>query len=77
MAVTERTKVNIRWMIRRDLPEVFRVEQESFDYPWSEDDFLRCMRQRNCIGMVSGSFLNLSPLATPWASGFFPQNVVC
>src|SRR5262249_49617389 len=27
--------------------------QESYDYPWLEEDFLRCLRQRNCIGMVA------------------------
>ena len=29
------------------------IEAESFEFPWSEDDFLRCLRQRNCIGMVA------------------------
>jgi ribosomal-protein-alanine N-acetyltransferase len=45
--------VHIRWMIRRDMPEVLLAEQESFDYSWTEEDFLRCLRQRNCIGMVA------------------------
>jgi [ribosomal protein S18]-alanine N-acetyltransferase len=49
----DRVRVHIRWMIRRDMPEVLRAEQESFDYAWTEDDFLRCLRQRNCIGMVA------------------------
>jgi ribosomal-protein-alanine N-acetyltransferase len=40
-------------MIRRDMPEVLVTEQASFDYSWSEEDFLRCLRQRNCIGMVA------------------------
>jgi ribosomal-protein-alanine N-acetyltransferase len=46
-------RVHIRWMIRRDMPEVLQTEQESFDYSWTEEDFLRCLRQRNCIGMVA------------------------
>ena len=46
-------KVNIRWMMLRDIPEVIRIEKESFEYPWSEDDFFHCLRQRNCIGMVA------------------------
>lgn len=46
-------KVHIRWMIRRDMPEVLATENESFEFPWCEDDFLRCLRQRNCIGMVA------------------------
>ena len=46
-------RVHIRWMIRRDMPEVLDVERSSFEFPWAEDDFIRCLRQRNCIGMVA------------------------
>ena len=46
-------RVHIRWMIRRDMPEVLGVERESFEFPWLEEDFIRCLRQRNCIGMVA------------------------
>lgn len=46
-------KVHIRWMIRRDMPEILQIEQASFEFPWSEEDFVRCLRQRNCIGMVA------------------------
>ena len=49
----DQVRVHIRWMIRRDMPEVLQAEQASFDYSWSEEDFLRCLRQRNCIGMVA------------------------
>ena len=45
--------VHIRWMIRRDMPSVLAIEQECFEFPWYEDDFVRCLRQRNCIGMVA------------------------
>ena len=45
--------VHIRWMIRRDMPEVLDIEGQSFEFPWSEEDFIRCLRQRNCIGMVA------------------------
>ncbi len=44
---------NIRWMIRRDMPAVLDIEQHSFEFPWSEEEFIRCLRQRNCIGMVA------------------------
>jgi GNAT superfamily N-acetyltransferase len=44
--------VHIRWMIRRDIPEVMQIENESFEFPWFEEDFIRALRQRNCIGMV-------------------------
>lgn len=43
----------LRWMIRRDMPEVLAIERASFEFPWTEDDFTRCLRQRNCIGMVA------------------------
>lgn len=46
-------RVHIRWMIRRDMPEVLAIENSSFDYPWCEEEFLRVLRQRNCIGMVA------------------------
>jgi ribosomal-protein-alanine N-acetyltransferase len=49
----EQVRVHIRWMIRRDMPEVLQIEQDSFEYAWTEEDFLRCLRQRNCIGMVA------------------------
>src|ERR671936_1313874 len=52
-AEKEQVRVHIRWMIRRDMPEVLQTEQESFEYSWTEEDFLRCLRQRNCIGMVA------------------------
>ena len=49
----QEVRVHIRWMIRRDMPEVLAIESESFEFPWLEEDFFRCLRQRNCIGMVA------------------------
>ncbi len=48
-----RLRVQLRWMIRRDMAEVLEIEQEAFEFPWSDEDFTRCLRQRNCIGMVA------------------------
>lgn len=48
-----KTEVQIRWMIRRDMPEVLEIERQSFEFAWTEEDFLCCLRQRNCIGMVA------------------------
>ncbi len=48
-----RSQVQIRWMIRRDMQSVLDIEKQSFEFAWSEDDFIRCLRQRNCIGMVA------------------------
>lgn len=47
------SRLHIRWMFKRDMPQVLEIEAESFEFPWSEDDFHRCLRQRNCIGMVA------------------------
>lgn len=55
MPLTESTQscVHIRWMIRRDMPSVLAIEEASFEFSWSEEEFIRCLRQRNCIGMVA------------------------
>jgi ribosomal-protein-alanine N-acetyltransferase len=47
--------VHIRWMIRRDMPEVLEIENACFDIPWNEENFLTTLRNRNCIGMVAES----------------------
>lgn len=44
--------LDIRWLIRRDLMEVLDIENAPFAQCWTEEDFLCCLRQRNCIGMV-------------------------
>ena len=49
----ELLRIHIRWMIRRDMPEVLAIEHASFEFPWCEEEFLRVLRQRNCIGMVA------------------------
>lgn len=43
---------HVRWLIRRDMPEVLRIEQDSFADPWEEDDFVRVLKNRNCIGKI-------------------------
>ena len=43
---------HIRWMIRRDMPRVLEIERECFEFAWTEDDFIRCLRQNGNIGMV-------------------------
>lgn len=44
---------NIRWMIRRDMSEVLEIENECFEFAWTEADFIECLQKRNCIGMVA------------------------
>ena len=53
VAVERPLKMHIRWMIRRDMPEVLEIEEQCFEFLWYEEDFIRCLRQRNCIGMVA------------------------
>lgn len=43
----------IRWLVRRDFPAIMAIENNSFEYPWTERDFLDALRQRNVIGMVA------------------------
>ncbi|MEZ6059708.1 MAG: ribosomal protein S18-alanine N-acetyltransferase [Planctomycetaceae bacterium] len=47
------SRSQIRWLIRRDMDEVLKIERGSFEFPWTEDEFLFCLRQRNCIGTVA------------------------
>ena len=47
------SRVHIRWMKHGDMPEVLAVESASFDFPWREENFIRCLMQRNCVGMVA------------------------
>lgn len=47
------SRTQIRWLIRRDMDEVLQIEGSSFQYPWTEEEFLCCLRQRNCIGTVA------------------------
>jgi len=46
-------RCGLRWMIRRDVPEVMAIEDASFDYPWDEMTFVRVLRQKNVIGKVA------------------------
>lgn len=49
----QQVSARIRWMIGRDMDQVCRLESDSFRFAWQEEDFLQCLRQRNCIGMVA------------------------
>ncbi len=53
MTKSRTVKTHIRWLIRRDLADCLEIEADSFEFPWCENDFLRCLRQCNCIGMVA------------------------
>jgi len=53
MSVANENAVHVRWMIRRDMAEVMRIESDSFDSPWNGDDFMKMLRHRNVIGMIA------------------------
>ncbi len=46
-------KVQIRWLLHCDLPKVLDIERRVFESAWTEEDFLHCLQQRSCIGMVA------------------------
>ncbi len=48
-----RCLVHIRWMIRRDMPEVLDIENEAFEFPWPAEDFVRYLEKRSCTGTVA------------------------
>lgn len=54
-AVSNREPISahVRWMIRRDMDEVLSIENSCYEFPWTREEFIRCLRQRNCIGMVA------------------------
>ncbi len=46
-------KIHLRWIMKDDLDEICAIEKECFEFPWMKEDFSRCLRKRNCIGMVA------------------------
>lgn len=61
--MTDAGFLQVRWMIRRDMPSVLAIERASWEHDahrqptrlLGEEDFIRWLRQRNCIGMVAQS----------------------
>jgi [ribosomal protein S18]-alanine N-acetyltransferase len=45
--------LQIRWLIRRDMDEVLAIKNGVVE--WDEDEWLRHLKQRNCIGSVAES----------------------
>lgn len=59
--------LEIRWLIRRRMPEVLAIEAACFTTPWTkpwgEDEFIRSLRQRNVIGMTASDLGNNDTIA--------------
>lgn len=66
-------KTGIRWMIRKDLPRILEIEsQYGFKQDqWSEEDFLKHLRRRECIGEVLTCQLRDSSKKLDGVCGFF------
>lgn len=46
--------LDYRYMLRRDLPEVLRIESDIYEWwSWSEADFMRQLGGSKCIGRVA------------------------
>ena len=43
----------IRRLTKKDMPEVYRIERASFEFPWDEEDFADFLRNRRARGMVA------------------------
>ncbi len=51
--VIQITTTSLRWMIRADLDAVLSIAKESFENPWSREEFRIALRQSNCAAMVA------------------------
>jgi len=52
-ATSPKQTATVRWLMRRDLPYVLRIEFEACADPWGEDDILAVLCERNVIGSVA------------------------
>jgi ribosomal-protein-alanine N-acetyltransferase len=48
-----KTLVNLRWLIRRDFPEVLEIARDASTFPSNEKELISCLRSRTCIGKVA------------------------
>jgi ribosomal-protein-alanine N-acetyltransferase len=46
-------RVRIKRMRKRDMPEVLSIEANSFELPWHEYDFISCLCDNNCKGIIA------------------------
>ena len=52
-ATAQTSKVAVRWLIARDVPEVLAIEDAASEHPWQESDFRHYLANRNCISVVA------------------------
>ncbi len=46
-------RIHLRWLLPRDLRAVLAIEAECFALPWSEKDFMDCLRHPHCVCIVA------------------------
>jgi ribosomal-protein-alanine N-acetyltransferase len=44
----------VRWMIKGDFRAVLEIERQSFDEPWTENDFVQSLQNKNHRGTAMG-----------------------
>ena len=54
-ALQQKIRVNIRRMFDGDMPEILRIERHSFEFPWTQNDFIKALNRRDytSIGIVA------------------------
>jgi ribosomal-protein-alanine N-acetyltransferase len=54
MTTKHKIKVALSKMKERDIPGALLVEEASFEFPWTEEDFVKCLdpKDLNCHGKV-------------------------
>jgi ribosomal-protein-alanine N-acetyltransferase len=45
--------VQVRWVLKREMPEVLSIDRRGFEFPWLEEDFTRRLGKCNVICMVA------------------------
>lgn len=66
--------INVRWMIRPDLPQVIAIERDTFG-AWQEDDFLRYLRFGDIIGLVADQGEQVKHPERPSVLGFMVYQI--
>ena len=51
--MSTKLSIDLRWLCRKDLPEVVAIEKACFSHPFNEDNFTSLLRDRNTIGIVA------------------------
>ena len=46
-------RVEFRWMVGLDMPDVIEIEEQTFPDPWATRDLRRFVRQRSSIALVA------------------------